>query len=284
VIRAGDPQEARPRLDTVGGGNRLATGMRGVLLWLNAPMAWGIFLTVSGMNLLGGVVLQLLAWPWDRTRRVALRVNHLLWGRALFALQPGWPTTWAGTEDLGQGPYIVVANHTSVLDIPVCMGLPLPLRVMAKRSLMRVPLMGWYLRFSGQIPIDASSPASVQEAMEACLRTVDSGISVLIFPEGTRSESAELRRFQRGAFRLSKDTGVPVLPVAILGTHRVVPKGRIIPQELLHHIAVRVLRPVDPENFSTARKMSNRVFTQISEELEVLRRADEPAIEVPRAH
>ena len=100
--------------------------MKRALLWLNAPFAWAIFLSVSLLNMVVGVVAQVIALPFDRQRRTALWANHVIWGHGLFALQPGWHAERKGLDGLGEGPWVIVCNHSSVLDIPMCLSLPVP--------------------------------------------------------------------------------------------------------------------------------------------------------------
>lgn len=234
-------------------------------------LAWSIFLAVSCANILVGCAAQLLALPFDPQRIVSLRVNRRIWGRALFALEPSFPILRRGAELIGPGPYVVVCNHSSVLDIPACMGLPLLLRVVGKTSLFRVPFMGWYMSFCRQIPLDASSQESIGAFARRAREALAAGISVLVFPEGTRSVDATLGPFNRGAFRLAKDTGTPVLPVVVYGTHRVMVKGALPLQNLFTRIRVQVLPPIDPGESSTARKLSNRAHEAIAAGLDRLR-------------
>lgn len=247
--------------------------MRRLLLWLNSPFAWTIFLAVSLVNLVVGFIAQALALPWDPHRLTALKVNHWIWGHGLWSAQPGWTMTRERLENIGEGPYIIVANHSSLLDIPTLMGLPLPMRVMAKQSLMNAPIMGWYMQFSRQIPIQLDSVESVEASLKACQESLDNGISLVIFPEGTRTEDATLQKFRRGAFRLAKDTGTPILPVSIFGTHKLMKKGSFLPQSVYAQVRCRVLPPMEPEGYSTARKLSNRVHEQIGANLDDLRGA-----------
>ena len=198
-------------------------------------------------------------------------VNRWIWGRLLFLLELSFPIRRRGVEHVGPGPYVMVCNHSSVLDIPSCLGLPVPVRVVGKTSLFQVPFMGWYMSFCKQIPLDASSQESVELFMRRCRDTLDAGISVLIFPEGTRSVDATLQRFHRGAFRLAKDTGTPVLPVAVYGTHRALAKGRLPLVQPFSRIRLRALPALDPSAHSTARKLSNRAHEAISAALAELR-------------
>jgi 1-acyl-sn-glycerol-3-phosphate acyltransferase len=234
-------------------------------------LAWSIFLAVSAANIVVGGLVQIAAAPFDPDRRASLVLNRWLWGRALFALEPSFPLLRRGLERVGPGPYVVVCNHSSVLDIPACMGLPLPLRVVGRTGLFKVPFMGWYMRFCRQIPLDASDPASVEAFLQDTRQTLAAGISVLVFPEGTRSLDATLGPFNRGAFRLAKDTNTPVLPVVVYGTHRVMCKGALPLQHLFTRIRVQVLDPIDPAESSTARKLSNRAHEAIAAGLDQLR-------------
>ena len=246
--------------------------MNRLVLWLNAPLAWAIFLSVSLVNMVLAVMTQLLAWPFDRQRRVALWTNHLIWGHGLFALEPFWRAERGGLGHVGRGPYVIVCNHNSVLDIPMCLGLPVPTRVVAKRSLLKVPFMGWYMRFSGMIPLDrGGTPEQTATSLKALRESLENGVSILIFPEGTRSEDGDMGAFNRGAFRLSKDLEVPVLPVVVDGTGVLLTKGHLIPQAVQGVFRMRVLEPVEPAPYSTARKMSNRVHERMSAALVALR-------------
>ncbi len=244
---------------------------RKILLTLVSWWAWTVFLTVSALNIVSGIAAQLLAMPFDPHRKTALWVNRLIWGRLLFLLELSFPIQRRGVEHVGPGPYVMVCNHSSVLDIPSCLGLPVPLRVVGKTSLFRVPFMGWYMSFCRQIPLDSSSEHSVELFMRRCRDTLDAGISVLIFPEGTRSADAKLQRFHRGAFRLAKDTNTPVLPVAVLGTHRALAKGRLPLVQAFSQIRLLATPPLDPASHSTARKLSNRAHEAIYTALAELR-------------
>jgi len=240
-------------------------------LTLASWLAWTIFLTVSGLNIVVGMVVQIAALPFDGQRKAALWINQRIWGRLLFLLELSFPIQRSGLEHVGAGPYVMVCNHSSVLDIPSCMGLPVLQRVVGKTSLFRVPFMGWYMSFCRQIPLDASSPESIELFMKRCLDTLDAGISVLIFPEGTRSSDAVLQRFNRGAFRLAKDTDTPVLPVAIYGTHRALGKGKLPLQSVYSKIRLEVMPALHPRDHSTARKLSNRAHEAIDGALARLR-------------
>ncbi len=123
--------------------------------------------------------------------------------------------------------YIIMANHQSALDIPLLfVSLPLQIRMMAKKSLFRIPIFGWALQLGGYIKIDRTNREQAISSMSAAAeRITREGVSVVIFPEGTRSSDATLLDFKKGGFMFALQTGLPILPVSINGTGVLAPKG-----------------------------------------------------------
>ena len=148
-------------------------------------------------------------------------------GRVSTRLSGMWQFSVEGKapRDIGTHPYVVVANHLSMADPFLLSFLPWDMRWVAKEELFRVPLTGWLLRLSGDIPLRRGDGDSVREMMAACRSTLDAGLSVMLFPEGTRSRDGGIQPFKDGAFRLAIDAQVPVLPIAIDGTRDCRPKG-----------------------------------------------------------
>lgn len=235
-----------------------------------------VFVGVSLLNIVVGLVLQLPVLPWDPERRAALRANHLVWGRMLHPALPSMAMDRT-LPDVGPGPYIVVCNHTSVLDIPACLGLNLPLRVVGRGGLSRVPVLGSWMRFSRQIVLP-DDPSTAARFVGECRAALDAGISVLVFPEGTRSRDARLGTFGRGAFRLALDSGIPILPVVIHGHHLALPKGSFLPPTRYQRVRMRVLDPIPPTGVTTARALSNRTHAAMKAALaEIVVEPDAPA-------
>ena len=122
--------------------------------------------------------------------------------------------------------YVFLANHQSLFDIPVLLStVPRQVRMMAKRSLFRVPIFGWALAAGGFIPIDRGDRSTARQSFAAAMARIRGGTSILLFPEGTRSLSDTLLPFQRGGFLLALKTGLPIVPVGIRGTRAVQRKG-----------------------------------------------------------
>ncbi|HYR45579.1 MAG TPA: lysophospholipid acyltransferase family protein [Thermoanaerobaculia bacterium] len=125
-------------------------------------------------------------------------------------------------------PYVFVANHSSSADAFAIVRLPWEMKLLSKRSIMAIPLLGWQMRAAGDVPIVRGDKESARRAMEALRTRLDRHISVFFFPEGTRSEDGTLGQFREGAFRLAIEAGVEIVPLAIAGTEEGLPKHSIV--------------------------------------------------------
>lgn len=138
--------------------------------------------------------------------------------------------TVARAAELPAGPVVFVANHRSHFDIPIVwLALDRPFRFVAKRELAGIPFFGWALRLLGHVIVDRGDSASARATMDRAVSRVRGGVSVLVFPEGTRGEPSRFAHepvapFKKGGVILAIQAGVPIVPVAIAGTERVLPK------------------------------------------------------------
>jgi 1-acyl-sn-glycerol-3-phosphate acyltransferase len=125
-----------------------------------------------------------------------------------------------GTERIDrQQRYILVANHYSYFDIPcIFAAIPQPIRFMAKVSLFKIPIFGWAIGRAGFIPIDRKNRRTAVKSFELAVDRIRKGNTVVVFPEEGRSRERAMRPFQRGGFLLALRSGLPILPVAIVGT------------------------------------------------------------------
>jgi 1-acyl-sn-glycerol-3-phosphate acyltransferase len=140
----------------------------------------------------------------------------------------GVNVTVEGLDRLTPGTtYIFVSNHQSIYDIPVIFAsLPFQLRIIAKDSLSRFPVLGWHLKRGGHLFVDRKHPdrAGILKRWRAL---VSDGLSLIIFAEGTRSADGHVARFKAGSFLLAIEAGLPVVPLSVIGTRKVMPKGRL---------------------------------------------------------
>jgi len=122
--------------------------------------------------------------------------------------------------------YIYIPNHLSVFDIfALLVCLPVDFKFIFKEELMRVPILGWAMRRAGYISISRSSPAKARRSVKQAVHMVKNGASLVIFAEGTRSKDGHLQPLKKGAFQLAISSGSSIVPVAIKGSNKVMPKG-----------------------------------------------------------
>lgn len=133
-----------------------------------------------------------------------------------------------GLELLTPGTtYVFVSNHQSIYDIPVLFdSLPYQLRIIAKESLARFPVLGWHLKRGGHLFVDRRHPDRAR-ILAQWRALVTEGLSLIIFAEGTRSPDGHVARFKAGSFLLAIQAGLPVVPLSVIGTRKVMPKGRL---------------------------------------------------------
>lgn len=122
-------------------------------------------------------------------------------------------------------PYVVVSNHQSLADIPVLSNLPWEMKWVAKAELFRVPFVGWMMSLSGDIPVERGTAVSGAKALVKARQYLRERCSVIFFPEGTRSPDGRVSEFSEGAFRLAIKEKLPILPLALDGTERALPKN-----------------------------------------------------------
>lgn len=164
-------------------------------------------------------------------------------------LNPLWTFRVSGTipED-PRRPYMVVANHESFVDILLISHLPFEMKWLSKSEFFKFPLVGWMMRMAGDIRLDRGDRKSALKVLGEMRDRLDKRVSVMVFPEGTRSASGELGEFFDGAFRVAIQAGVPVLPLAVVGTREALIKhdwrfGDSVAE-------VRVLDPIPTEGLT----------------------------------
>jgi 1-acyl-sn-glycerol-3-phosphate acyltransferase len=149
------------------------------------------------------------------------------WSR-LILLTTGVRVQVEGLEKLEPGrTYVFVANHQSIYDIPILFwSLPYQLRIIAKQSLGSIPFLGWHLRRTGHMLVDRRRPDRVK-IFGWGARLSANGLSLIVFPEGTRSRDGRVGTFKGGSFYLALEAGLPVVPLAVVGSRHVMLKGRL---------------------------------------------------------
>jgi 1-acyl-sn-glycerol-3-phosphate acyltransferase len=177
----------------------------------------------------------------------------------------GMRTRVEGLENIPAGTVLFAANHTSNADGPAIVGaIPRRIAILGKKSLFAIPIVGTAFRMAHFVPVDRHNRGQAAASIEVAAEKMKNGVSFLIYPEGTRSPDGRLLPFRRGAFVLAIKAGVPVVPVACSGAHRVIPKKsyRITPGE----VVVRFCPAVDSAQYSIARRneLAERVHAAIA--------------------
>ena len=193
-------------------------------------------------------VALVVCYPFDKKRVVVHKISELL-TLCVFSLA-ATKRTVIGRENIDpKATYVIVLNHSSMADIISIYNLPLVFKWVSKREVYKLPIIGRLLLAHGDIVINR---ASTKEAMNLVhtkgKEWLAKGASVSIFPEGTRSKDGEIHNFKAGAFILAKDAGVPILPIVLDGTNKMMRKGFFM--NWRNHITIKVLPPIPAEEVS----------------------------------
>lgn len=196
------------------------------------------------------LILWLLSLAFD-SRRLMNNRWMVIQGIVVTKMSPFWKVITEGREKIDHDQaYVIVPTHQSMLDIVFFNMLRHRLRWVSKIEVFRVPLLGWEMRMVKYIELVRGNKSSVIKMMEQCVESLQDGISVVLFPEGTRSLTGVIGKFKTGAFQLAVKTDKPLLPVLIDGTGEILPKkGLIFGSRRI--VRIRVLDPIFPGQFGT---------------------------------
>lgn len=210
-------------------------------------LAFWIFVGVTSLLFFP---IALLIWLFTAPfgpRKVALHRFTCFWASLYIWINPVWRVHVHGRQHIEhRQTYVLVANHLSLLDILIVFRLFRDFKWVSKIEVFKVPVIGWNMRLNGYIPLRRGDRESVLAMFAACRRTIAAGSSVMIFPEGTRSLTGDMRPFKLGAFELAQETEVPIVPIVIKGTHNALPKHGFLLQGR-HNISLSALPAVPVE-------------------------------------
>jgi 1-acyl-sn-glycerol-3-phosphate acyltransferase len=171
--------------------------------------------------------LVIIAYLFDQSGKRGHRIARR-WAKVAL-LATGVKVKVEGLEQIGgKGPYIFMSNHQGGYDIFALHGhLPFDFKWLAKKELFSIPFFGWTLTAAGYISIDRKGSRDTVRAMNEAAQRIRDGMSVVIFPEGSRSPDGSIQPFKKGGFTLAIKSKVPIVPVAVVGSREIMPKGRI---------------------------------------------------------
>jgi 1-acyl-sn-glycerol-3-phosphate acyltransferase len=192
--------------------------------------------------------LTLVTYPFDRRGKVIHRYARL-WGKSAL-LANHVKVRMDGLEELnGKGPYIFMSNHQGSYDIFALLAhLPFQFKWLAKKELFSIPFFGWTMAAAGYISIDRKGTRQTVKALNEAAEKIREGMSVVIFPEGSRSPDGSIQPFKKGGFTLAIKSGVPIVPIAITGTREIMPKDKLTAAS--GQIRIRMSPPIEIKNYS----------------------------------
>ena len=205
-----------------------------ILTWVVlATLVCGILVIVLSFFVRSGNPLHKIARFWGKSILVVSGVKVCVKGLSNIDLS---------------APYIYMPNHQSNFDIPVLLGhLTVQFRWLAKMELFKIPIFGRAMRKAGYISIDRYHRESAIESLKVAANKIKNGVSVLIFPEGTRSRDGKIQPFKKGGFVMAIDSGIPIVPVVITGTRAIMPKGRF--RVYPGHVSMVIHKPIDTSTY-----------------------------------
>ncbi|MDP3804418.1 MAG: lysophospholipid acyltransferase family protein [Candidatus Omnitrophota bacterium] len=212
---------------------------------------WTLIATLTIMLFFAMLFFAVVLFPFDRKRKAA-HSQCFWWADAVIGLNPYWDLKVAGLENIDKTKaYVIVSNHQSLADIAIIYKTKMQFKWVAKESLFKVPFIGWNMSLARHIKLERGKFESIKKVYRQAATWLKGGMSVLFFPEGTRSQTNEMRDFQNGAFKLAIKERVPILPISIKGTRNAIPKGSWLFATKLP-ISLKVLTPIDTSLFNAA--------------------------------
>jgi 1-acyl-sn-glycerol-3-phosphate acyltransferase len=213
-----------------------------------------------------GLPVAIVTLPWAMLSRNIHPLHHL----AMRVVRTGLRFAGIRIDVVWQRPldssqhYLFLANHVSNLDPPILLPLlPEPVSVVLKRSLMKIPILGWGMRLGSYIPVDRDGTVeSAKESTEAATRVLASGVHILSFVEGTRSRDGRLQPFKKGPFYLAMHAGAPIIPVSIYGTESMMKKGSLKIAPGTAHVVFHA--PIMPHDYPEMEDLMAAVRTAIA--------------------
>ena len=226
-----------------------------ILMWVVLTTAFfGVIAIIVSFFTRTGNPVHIIARIWARSILMASRV----------------PVRVSGLSNIEPDKsYVYMANHQSNFDIPVLLGyLPVQFRWLAKAELFKIPLFGRAMRGAGYVKIDRFNQESAFESINEAARKMRNGVSVMIFPEGTRSKDGRIKSFKKGGFFMAVDSGVPIVPVIIRGTWPIMAKTSLRINR--GDVEMEIAKPIDTTGYSkeTKEELMNKVRTVIRQKFD----------------
>jgi 1-acyl-sn-glycerol-3-phosphate acyltransferase len=173
-----------------------------------------------------------------------------------------------GRENIPPGVCLFAANHTSNADAPAIVGaIPRRIAILGRKSLFDIPVVGTAFRLAKFVPVDRENRDAALASVKQAVEYIREGFSFLVYPEGTRSPDGRLRRFKKGSFAIAIEAGIPIVPVACAGAHRIMKKNSLIVRP--GRVTVRFGMPIDASAYTIEQRdeLAQRVHEAVAAQL-----------------
>jgi 1-acyl-sn-glycerol-3-phosphate acyltransferase len=180
----------------------------------------------------------------------------------------GEKVTVEGRENIPAGVCLFAANHTSNADAPAIVGaIPRRIAILGRKSLFDIPIVGAAFHLAKFVPVDRENRNAALASLKQAVEITREGFSFLVYPEGTRSPDGRLRRFKKGSFVIAIEAGIPIVPVACAGAHRIMKKNSLIIQP--GKVTVRFGKPIDASGYTVEQRdeLAQRVHDAVAAQL-----------------
>ena len=222
---------------------------------LIAVVWWALFIPLAG----------LVGIPWTFiTGKIDFLYRIATWGAFRGVLLAGVNVVIEGLDRLDPARnYIFMANHVSNIDPPILVPIiPRRTSVLVKRELFRIPILGYAMRLGDLVAVDRANREAAVDSVRRAVEVLKRGLNMVIFPEGTRSRDGRMLPFKKGPFYLALDSGVPVVPVSMVNTFQIWPKGHFYIKPLTARVVFH--EPLNPQDFATRDELMNTVRDKIA--------------------
>lgn len=237
---------------------------------------WTFLAGTSIVLYLVALLLWLVTWPFDKERKLLHRYT-CWWSRLYLHCIPGCRIVVQGRDKIVPGKtYVLVANHQSMTDIMALAALAIPFKWVSKKEAFRLPFIGWNMYLNNYVSVDRGNVRNVRATLEKCRDWLKRGVSLMMFPEGTRSKTGAMGEFHHGSFKLAADCDCAVVPIVVNGTFPIYQGLKVLP--FPGTITIRVLDPIAvAEVGGSANKLCDVVHARMKQELAVMRGQKPPA-------
>jgi 1-acyl-sn-glycerol-3-phosphate acyltransferase len=229
---------------------------------------WFVYIILYIVLLIPTCVLYVLSFPFGKHHFVA-NYMFMLVGRSILWLYPFWKVNIKGLDNYDSNSTCVfIANHQSFMDMPLLATLPWRMKWVSKDALFKVPVLGQYMSLAGHISVKRGTVQALK-SLNKLHPYLNSGVSVMLFPEGTRSRKGELLKFKNGAFMLANEMNVPIQPILISGTRDIIKPDTFL-AALNGTMTASIMKKFHPKDFTSVEEFRDEVYFSMHAELSAL--------------